>query len=127
MAQLSGREGDVYIGANVAGIKSWTLDYTVDVLDTTDFVDGGSSPYGRTFVPGLSTWAGSFEGFKDGAPQTLGYSATAVTLSLKEDGTTFWSGTAFITGIHSSVSVDGLVSYGYDFQGTGTLTVSTTG
>lgn len=124
MAQMSGREGMVYIGSDTAGIKSWTVDYTVDVLDTTDFADAGSSPYARTFVPGLSTWSGTFEGYKDGTPKTLGVSTTAVKIKLEEDTNTYWEGDCFITGIHSTASVDGLVTISYDFQGTGTLDVT---
>lgn len=107
----------------IDGIKSWTLDYTVDTLDITDFIDGGSTPFGRTFVPGLSSWSGSFEGFKDGAPLALGF-ASEVLLILGESETTgqTWMGDAVITGIHPSVAIDGVVTYSYDFQGSGELT-----
>lgn len=125
MGHYAGRGGDVSIGSDagttVAGVRSWTLDYTVDMLDTTDFVDGGTTPYPRTFLPGLSTWSGSFELIKEDAPETLG-TATAINLNLEEvAGTTYWRGSAFITGIHVSVSVEGLVLYTFDFQGTGGL------
>jgi len=124
MAELSGTGGMVYIGADIGGIKSWTLDYTVDMLDTTDFTDGNTTNSQRTFIPGLSQWSGSFEGYKDGAPQGLGFSA-AVTLKLEEDGTYFWTGSAYITGLHETTSVDGVITISYDFQGTGELTEST--
>lgn len=124
MAHLSGTGGMVYIAADKAGIKSWTLDYTVDMLETTDFADGAATNAAKTFLPGLSGWSGSFEGYKDGAPITLGFSATPVTLKLEEDSTLFWQGSAFITGIHANTSVDGIITYAYDFQGTGELTES---
>ena len=123
MAELSGTGGMVYIGADIGGIKSWTLDYTIDMLDTTDFTDGNTTNSQRTFIPGLSSWSGSFEGYKDGAPQGLGFSSS-VTLKLEEDGTYFWTGSAYITGLHESSSVDGVITISYDFQGTGELTES---
>ena len=126
MAVISGRAGMVGTGSDVAGIKSWTLDYTVDILDTTDFADGAATNAARTFVPGLSTWSGSFTGFKDGAPQGLGFT-TAITLTLEESETATqkYSGSAWITGQHITTSVDGTVDYTYDFQGTSELTEAT--
>ena len=123
---LAGKAGNVYSTttgttvAIVAGMKSWTLEYTQDALDTTDFADVGI----KSYIPGLSGWSGSFEGYKDGAPIAIG----AVTvLDLRESTTTTqkYTGAALITGIHSSVSVDGVVALSYDFQGTGALTVPT--
>lgn len=124
MAQISGRSGMVMAAGDIAGIKSWTLDYTVDILDTTDFADSGTSPYSRTFVPGLSGWSGSFEGYKTTSPITLGTSSSSITLRLEEDGSRYWEGQAFITGIHANTAVDGIVTYAYDFQGTGDLDVT---
>jgi len=123
MAEIAGAGGMVYIGADIGGIKSWTLDYTLDILDTTDFTDGNATNAARTFVPGLSSWSGSFEGYKDGEPQALGFAAT-VTLKLEEDATHFWTGDAYITGVHENAAVDGVVTISYDFQGTGELTES---
>lgn len=123
MAHLSGREGMVYIGSDVTGCRSWAIDYTLDTLDTTDFADGAATNAARTFLPGLSQWSGTFEVIKDGAPQALSFSSS-VTLKLEEDTSTFWQGSAWITGVHATNSVDGLVMYSFDFQGTGELTES---
>ncbi|KKM73414.1 hypothetical protein LCGC14_1410690 [marine sediment metagenome] len=121
MAKLAGKAGEVDTGSSVTGIKSWTLDYTVDALETTDFSVAGV----KSFIVGGSGWSGSFEGFKDGAPQ--GLAGASISLSLKESQTASqkWTGTAFITGIHPSTASDGVVSISYDFQGTGALTVAT--
>ena len=104
----------------ISGIKSWSLDYVGDALETTDFGDSGH----RTYIAGLDGWSGSFEGYKDGAPKGLGLQYI---LELKEsaDATQQWTGSALITGIHPSVDVDGIVGISYDFQGTGVLTVPT--
>jgi len=114
---------DVYAVKRIGGIRSWTLDYSVDMLETTDFADGAATNSPRTYIPAHSTWSGTFEGYKDGAPLALGFSST-VHLSLQESATSGqgWVGMAFITGIHPSVNIDGVISYTYDFQGTGELT-----
>lgn len=125
MAHYSGRAGNVTYGAAggggtaYTGIKSWTLDYTVSIVDTTDFASAGV----RDILPSVSQWSGSFEGYKDTTPITLGISTTAVLLQLQETATSTekWTGSAYITGIHASVAFDGTVNYAYDFEGTSTL------
>jgi len=116
MAHVSGKAGQVSNGSEITGIKSWTLDYNVDMLETTDFGNAGV----KTFIAGGSGWSGSFEGFKDGAPEAIGAS---VTLTFYEVAAgTNWTGTGFLTGVSASASIDGIVSYSYTFQGTGALT-----
>ena len=115
---IAGKAGYVDTGSTVSGIKAWTIDYTSDSLDATDFASLGVKKY----IIGAFGWSGSFEGYKAGIPQTLSTSSS-ITLKLYEDATTFWSGSAYITGVHGSNSFDGIVSYSYDYQGTGTLTI----
>ena len=115
MAHLAGKSGYVDTGTAVAGIKSWTLDYTSDALETTDFAALGVKEY----IIGCSGWSGSFEGFKEGAAQAI--AGAAVSLKLYESATAYWSGSAFITGVHPSAAQDGVVSVSYDFQGTAGL------
>lgn len=110
---------DIRAAKNIAGIKSWALDYTADALETTDFATSGV----RSYIVGASGWAGSFEGYKDGAPLSIG-SQYGVELAESATTTQMWLGNAIITGVHASVSFDGVVSYSYDFQGTGALTVA---
>lgn len=121
---ISGKAGQVDAASEVLGIKSWTLDYTVDTLDATDFDDAGI----RAYIVGCSGWSGSFEGYKDAAnsPPVLPLAGSTVQLKLYESQTAsqFWTGLAYITGIHVNTSHDGIVTYSYDFQGTAGLTVA---
>ncbi len=128
MAHISGQSGlvvaGVATGTTVTGIKAWSCDYTIETLESTDFADVGV----RTFILGPSTWAGTFEGWKDGVPLALSTATTLLQLReapLASATGAVWTGAAFITGIHNTVSFDGIVSYSYDFQGTGALTLST--
>jgi len=121
MGQLSGKAGEVQVAAaTVNGIKSWTIDYVADALETTDFGDSGT----KTYIAGLSGWSGSFEGFKDGAPTTIG-GIIALILSVSATATQDYTGQAILTGSHETISVDGIVGIAYDFQGTSTLTPPT--
>lgn len=129
MTKFSGAKGYVGASVTIAGINQWTLDYTVDMLETTDFSVSGVAAY----IPGVSRWSGSFSGYKDGAPKPLGTSAT-VELWLIESAsgtgtasteTKSWTGNGYISGVHPTTNFDGIVSYAYDFQGAGALTVPT--
>ncbi len=122
MAKKAGIFGYVDTASKVAGINQWSLDYTVDMLETTDFSASGVASY----IPGVSRWSGTFSGYKDGAPISLG-TANSVSLILAETVSTGerWTGVAYISGIHTTVNHDGLVSYAYDFQGVGVLTIAT--
>lgn len=110
---------DIRAAKNIAGIKSWTLDYTADPLETTDFESVGI----KSYIIGGSGWSGSFEGFKDSVPLTIG-SLFGLELAESAITTQMWLGNAYITGVHPSASQDGIVSVSYDFQGTGVLTVA---
>ena len=107
---------DVEALAELDGMKSWTIDYTADTLETTDFGSAGVKEY----IIGGSGWTGSFEGLKDGAPLGIG---AEVYLTLGESSTASqnWIGKVIITGAHPNTSSDGIVTYSYDYQGTGAI------
>lgn len=120
MAHISGKSGFVKYGAGpseISGMKSWSIDYTVEAMDVTDFEDDGV----KAFIAGCSSWSGSFEGFKDGAPISIG-SEVALECGESDAANQEWTGQAIITGIHPSTDVENPVGYSYDFQGTGALT-----
>lgn len=126
MARIRGCGGSVIVGSGstgIVGIKEWTMDNTVDVLDGRGF-DDACQP---NPVIGMEHWSGNFSGFKDGAPIASTQMFVAVAAQFKESDTTgqVYSGSIIITGAHRTVSVDGLVTYAYDYEGKGTLTSAT--
>ena len=120
MAHMSGKDGQADAAGEVVGMRAWSLEYTVVALDTTDFADAGVS----AFIPGRSEWHGSFEGLKNTVPLTIG---TEVALKFWEatGGTDAWNGQGIVTVVRANCDHDGLVTYSYDFQGTGVLTIPT--
>ncbi len=112
---------DIRAARNIAGINSWSLDYTTDTLETTDFADVGL----KSYIVGGSGWSGSFSGYKFGAPLSIG-SQYGIELAESTTTTEMYLGNAVITAVHPSVASDGIVSYSYDFQGTGALAISST-
>lgn len=109
---------DVEAIAEVDGVKTWSIDYNVDMLETTDFGSAGV----KEFIAAGSGWSGTFEGLKDGVPLGIG---SSVLLVLGESDTVgqAWIGDAFITGVSANVAHDGTVNYSYTFQGSGALEV----
>lgn len=111
---------EIRAAKQVAGIRSWTIDQQVDVLDTTAFDSAGV----KSFIVNQKGWSGSFEGYKDGAPLTIG---SVVHLELSESATSGqrFIGSAIITNLRPAGSIDGLVAYSYDFQGIHDLEIPT--
>jgi len=127
MAAIAGITGTVawaYGGGNIdLNVRSWSIDLVADVHDTTDFSSSGD----RTFIGGLRSWSGSFENLLDGTTTPLAtgeVGSAAVSLVLTSSTGRTYTGDAICTGIHPSVSVDGINVVTVDFQGTGALALA---
>lgn len=120
MARVVGYGGEVLAPGIIAGIRAWSIDYVANVQDTS----GYDTDQPKTFLPTQTEWSGTFEGFKDGVPLAIG---TVLAAEFKESATATqkWTGNIYITAIRPVSSVDGVVTYAYDFQGTAALTVPT--
>ncbi len=117
MAEVSGHTGAVaFAGNTINFIRNWSMDYSVNMLDSTSFADTF-----KEYKPGIKEWAGSFEALVDGAtaPVDIGTLASA-TFTLASGKS--YSGSAYITNHHPAVAVDDIVTITYDYLGTGTCT-----
>ncbi len=119
MARVTGYGGSVRAPGAIVGVREWNLDYVAAALDSSGY-DGGQP---KTFIIGQTEWSGSFSGFKDGAPLAIG---TVLAFEFRESdvASQLWTGNGYITNIRPASAVDGVVTYGYDFQGTAVLTVA---
>ena len=111
----------VTTGTEVTGIKSWSLDVTRDVVETTSFDDDAV----RAYIGTVSGWSGTFEGYKTGVPIELAGGIDLIELMETDTATHKWEGNAIITGLTASSAHDGTPLYVYTFQGTGVLTEPT--
>jgi len=104
-------------------VNSWTLDITADTGETTAFTL--TSPYARTYIPGLTSWSGSYEARldSDDRPAHSDIGTTDPELKLYT-GATYYKGSAILTGWSPSVPVDGVATATVSFQGTGNLVIS---
>jgi predicted secreted protein len=123
MAVLSGKEGSATVGGTaITHLASWEIDYKGDAIDVTGMSESGK----KAFIGGLTEWSGSMEFALDGG-LALPTPATSVSVSLVDSADTgynTYAGTAVITGVKPSTSVDGAVKCSVSFQGSGTLSIS---
>lgn len=112
------------------GFFNWSLDYTADVLDITDFSDSGH----RQYLANVDNWAATaerhwvdsglltFRGDKIIAKFYVNDSDTAKGTDTDSDTGDRYEGWCFITGLSPSTAVDSLTNESLSFQGTGVLT-----
>lgn len=122
MAELSGKGGDVTFSSGDDSVFTWTLNYVGDTLETTDFDD---STGGRSYIPNITSWNGSYDcRYSTGntvVPNTTG----SIVLKMSTGATVGWKGNIIITAMTITTPVDGIVMQNYTFQGTGAIAAST--
>ncbi len=128
---IAGKNGKVVIGgttdAIVVAIKSWSLELSIDTLETTALGDSW-----KKNIPGLKEWSASSEGDYSVTSDTTGQKAlqdaylagTSVTLKLYVDDTNYYTGTAYINSLSIEDPVDDLVSISIEFTGNDSLSFS---
>ena len=125
MASVTGRGGHVTrqvtgVDTIVSGVKEWSVDYTVDMLDITEFAE--SAPTYKSYLPIIKGSTGSIVGnHTDGdTGLTLG---TAYNLFLLAHSGRAYYGSAYITNKGVSITVDGEANTTYSFEFTGKVYV----
>lgn len=127
MPTYKGAEGKVIIGGAglVGGLRSFSVEETVDTLETTTMGDTA-----RTYNASINTWAGSFDIYWDAedAGQSGISIGTQVSISFRPEGNDpgdlFYSGTGIVTSVNRSASFDGLVESSVSIQGKTNLSQS---
>ena len=129
---VAGKNGKVVIGSSgtkkVVGIKNWSLELSLDTLETTALGDDW-----KNYITGLKEWTASSEGDyevpvdKDGqaALQDAFLNGTTVTVKLYVDDTNYYTGEAYINSLSIEDPVDDVESISIEFTGTGALTFET--
>lgn len=126
---VAGKNGKVVIGADaskkVVGIKNWSLELSLDTLETTALGDDW-----KNYITGLKEWSASSEGDYevpiDGQGQAaLQYAflhGSTITLKLYVDDKNYYTGEAYINSLSIEDPVDDVVSISIECTGTGELT-----
>lgn len=108
----------------VKGINNWTVSYTGDALETTDFANAGV----KTYVAGLTGWTGTISGYYDSSSAVVYNSTIAPGNTIYVEFTMAAShdmqGTAIVTGMSFTTGIDGAVTANLDLQGYGALAIT---
>ena len=100
-----------------------TITETRDTLEDTTMGDTA-----RTFQSSLTSWTGALSCFWDETDTAQGNLTigASITLNVYPEGAvnpnTFYTGTAYVTGIDRNAAFDGMVEAAFSFQGTDVLT-----
>ena len=115
MAEAAGYGGSITYTNLTAGVKQWSLNWTVDPLETTDFGDSGN----KTYIRGLKGWTATVTANWDAANTADPDDSATLTLTAASGKT--YAGTALLIGVGPVVEVAGVNQCTYTFQGTGAL------
>lgn len=118
MAEVKGTAGSITYTNLTAGVKAWTLNYTADTVETTDFADAGVATYLGT----ITRWNATVTANWDAANTAKPADSASLTLTVTSGKT--YSGTAICTGMTPSTEVAGIAQVTYTFQGSGVLTIA---
>lgn len=122
MAEVSGKGGSVTFTSGQTSVHSWTISYAGDALETTDFDD---STGGRSYIPGLTGWSGSYDCYYSTANTAVPGTTGSATFKTTTGTVGLFYGSLIITGMDVGAPVDGIVTQAYTFQGSGALATST--
>ena len=115
MAAKAGWGGVITFAGLTVGVKTWIQNRVNEALETTTLADGQN----RTFIPGLNSFTGSFEGNWD-ASNTLGVGDSGVaTFNLGSGTAVQHTASIIITGLDIENAFDGVINAPVTFQGTG--------
>jgi len=124
VAKISGYDGQFTFGTSTVSdvahnIISWSAEIACDALEVTGFKDDGQ----RTYIRGLRGWTATAEGLVDATNSIAAtVPGTAAALKLYVNATNYYGGSALCTGASPSVSVDGVETISFSFQGLSDLT-----
>jgi len=123
-------------GIEVLGFYNWTLSYTGDALETTNF---DNSSGGRNYIPGLTSWTATADKYfltannevDDWVGGTcelrlfLNYVVQTTGAPSTGSPSQYWKGDTVVTGLDETTPVDALITKSISFQGDNTLTLKT--
>ena len=125
---IAGKSGKVTIGtddpATVVGIKNWSLELSLDTLETTALGDDW-----KNYITGLKEWTAASEGDYEVGTDTEGQKALqdaylsgdTVDLKLYVDDTHYYSGKAYINSLSIEDPVEDVINISIEFTGSGEL------
>lgn len=120
MAKLTGVAGDVTFATGyVVNVKSWTIEYEADALDATDFTSTGE----RQFIPGLTSWRGTYTCGLDSVAAVVDPGAAAANAVFTIMAGKTFTGFIIVTNLALSVSPPEEAEVVVSFVGSGVVAI----
>lgn len=128
MATMHGKSSQVKLTTDiVADMGEWAINASLETADESAFGDSW-----RSFLAGLATWNGSCSGslnLGDTYQKTVhdllvAATPTGTTAAMRfyVNGSSYYGGTVFITGVNPRAALSDVVKISFTFQGSGALT-----
>jgi len=132
MAAAMGKDGFISIDGTTtkpAYIDSWSLNPAIGTAEVTAYGDSA-----KAFISTIREWTVTCGGTldksdakQDAALDQFASTASSTSWTLRlYDSTSYWTGSAYLTGATINSQVGDKVSVTYNFQGTGDLSYITT-
>ena len=133
-ASYHGKGGALTLGGTAVGqIREWTMNETVDVVETTTMGDDS-----RNYLAGIKGFEGSADVLYMSSDNTddtglavgeitIGTTYAAIFYPGGTAGNVSYSGSVIVTGLEVSATFDDVVTASITFQGTGDLTIDHVG
>jgi len=121
MSSVTGKSG--YVTKQVSGvdtvigsIREWSIDYTADLFDVTAF--GATAPTAKSKISSLTAGTGTFVGIIQSTDVDVD-GGTAYNIMLNAYTNRAYYGSAYISSLGTTVSVNGeaLTTYSFEFTG----------
>lgn len=119
MAEVHGKDASVSYTNVTAGMDSWEVTYTDELVEITDFADAGVA----AFILGKTHWEAQMSGNWDAANTAKPGDAAATWTGTADTGDTY-AGSAFIRSMTVTAPHDNKITTTYNMQGTGVLTIT---
>ncbi len=140
MGVTMGKGGYIYVAAGagvsatsaIANIDTWTLDMTVDAVETTAFGTDAAGVAARTFEPGLKGGTGSMSGHYDDASVHTDWlmeimsdtTIETVNMKINLNASQLFSFAAAITGVSLGATMDGKTTFSANYTVDGAVTLT---
>ena len=117
MPEIGGYTGNVtFVGGYVTNVKSWTINYEVAALDTTDFAGAGEA----NAVRGVRKWEGTYTCSLDATVVLLPPGVVGAAVFTASAGRTF-GGNIMLTSVSFGAAVSDLNEVTCSFVSQGTI------
>ena len=129
---ISGTAGNVRVGGTagtvLGSVTEWSADFSYSTTDPSGFGDTWAVKLPTGAISGSGSFSGArtVAGAMDTVLSGVILARTPIVLSLEENTTHFYNGTAYVTGFAPAQDYNGHATRSYTWESTGAWTITQT-